>query len=61
LSIVSKLQTVAAGEIGSAEAGDAFSEAEAEQVSFFTEKMGMTPEQATEAVKNAKAILSAKK
>lgn len=61
LSIISKLQAVVGGEIGSSEGGEAFTEADEEQVAFFTEKMWMNAEQAKEAVKNAKAILAAKK
>lgn len=61
ISIVNNLQTIAAGEIGSPEGGEVFTEADEEQTLFFTEKMWMNAEQAKEAVKNAKAILAAKK
>lgn len=52
-SIISKLQTVAASEVG--HSGSADAQVSAEEIAFFTEKMGMSKEEAIEAAKLHKA------
>ena len=52
-SIISKLQTVAASEVG--HSGSADAQVSAEEINFFTEKMGMSKEEALEAAKLHKA------
>lgn len=52
-SIISKLQTVAAGEVGHSEESEGFAEENAEKVAFFMEKFNFTKDEAIAAVKDA--------
>lgn len=52
-SVFSEIKFVQSGEFGSsAEGADNFSEENAEKIAYFTEKLGLTKEQAIEALKN---------